>query len=49
MSGGSVGPGRRVSVLPPMTTFEPSGARLMGVLEIVRAGAPGTSVWPSMM
>ena len=47
--GGSVAPERRISVLPPMTTSEASGARLIGVLEIVRAGAPGTSVWPSMM
>ena len=49
MMGGSVGLERRVWVLPPMTTFDASGARLMGVLEIVMAGAPGMSVWPSMM
>ena len=47
--GGSVAPERRISVLPPMTTSEPLGARLIGVLEIVRAGAPGMRVWPSMM
>ena len=44
-----MGPERSVSVLPPITTFEASGARLISVLEIVRAGAPGISVWPSMM
>lgn len=42
--GGSVGPERRVSVLPPITASEASGARLIRVLEIVMAGAPGMSV-----
>ena len=49
MMGGSVGPGRRSSVRPPTTTAEASGARLIGVSEIVRAGAPGMRVWLSMM
>ena len=46
---GRVGAERRVSVLPPMTASEASGARLSGVLETVMAGAPGVSVWPVMM
>ena len=47
--GGRVGAERRVSVIPAMTASEAEGARLIGVLEIVMAGAPGMSVWPSMM
>ncbi len=47
--GSVVGLERRIEVLEPMTTAEASGARLIGVLEIVMAGAPGMSVWPSMM
>ena len=47
--GGSVGSGWRISVIPPMTTSEASGARLIGVPDTVMAGAPGMSVWPSMM
>ena len=44
-----VGVERRVSVVPPMVASEASGARLIGVLEIVMAGAPGMRVWSSMM
>ena len=36
-------------VLPPMTTFEPEGARLIGVPDTVMAGEPATRVWPSIM
>lgn len=39
----------RVEVMVPMTTSVASGARLIGVPEIIIAGAPGMSVWPSMM
>lgn len=48
-NGSVVGLERRVEVPEPMTTAEASGARLIGVLEIVMAGAPGMSVWPSIM
>ena len=41
--------GVRSMVLLPMTTCVAPGARLMGVPDTVMAGAPGMSVWPSMM
>ena len=36
-------------VLPPITTFEPEGARLIGVPDTVMAGEPAPRVWPSIM
>lgn len=47
--GRCVGAERRVSVVPPMMASEALGARLIGVLETVMAGAPGMRVWLSMM
>ena len=43
------GEGRRDIVWLPITACVASGARLMGVLDIVMAGPPGMRVWPSMM
>lgn len=41
--------GARLIVWLPMTTWVAAGARLMGVPDIVIDGAPGMSVWPSIM
>lgn len=39
----------RGMVEEPTTRAVPEGARLMGVEEMVRAGAPGVRVWEPMM
>ena len=49
VSGGSwVALAIRGIVVPPMTMPDADGARLIGVPEIVMAGAPGISVWLSI-
>ena len=44
VKGGGGRTGSSVMVLLPMTTWEAAGARLMGVPDIVIAGAPGSRV-----
>lgn len=44
-----LGLGKSSSVLVPMIALRPFAARLIGVWEIMIAGAPGIRVWPSII